>query len=121
MKKRNKFIWKGGEIIKITELLSECKLDNSDMEEFKSIHPKQLIGDYVPIPVWRIHYSYVTARGNPKEADKYIIRDSTAWDYVEDEFKRYIEEQNRKHHERKLSNVKILDCTFMGTAILELE
>ena len=108
-------------IIKITELLNECKLDNSDMEEFKNIHPKQLIGDYIPIPVWRMHYSYVTARGNPKEADKYIIRDSTAWDYVEDEFKRYIEEQSRKYPERKLSNVEILDCTFMGTAILELE
>ena len=108
-------------IIKITELLSECKLNDSRIEEFKSIHPKQLIRDYVPIPVWRIHYSYITSRGNPKDADKYIIRDSTAWDYVEDEFKRYIEEQNRKHPERKLSNVKILDCTFMGTAILELE
>ena len=108
-------------IIKITELLSECKLDNSDMEEFKTIHPKQLIGDYVPIPVWKINYSYHTARGNPKEADKYIIRDESAWDLVDIEFKNYIEEQNKKYPERKLSNVKILDCTFMGTAILELE
>ena len=91
------------------------------MEEFKNIHPKQLIGDYVPIPVWKIHYSYYTARNNLKETDKYIIRDSTAWDYVEDEFKHYIEEQNRKHPERKLSNVKILDSSFMGTAVLELE
>ena len=91
------------------------------MEEFKTIHPKQLIGDYIPIPVWKIHYSYHTARGNPKEADKYIIRDESAWDLVDNEFKNYIEEQNEKYPERKLSNVEILDCTFMGTAILELE
>lgn len=91
------------------------------MEEFKTIHPKQLIGDYVPIPVWKIHYSYVTARGNLKEADKYIIRDSTAWDLVDNEFNNYIKELNEKYPERKLSNVEILDCTFMGTAILELE
>ena len=66
-------------------------------------------------------YKNSVAVVNEIEADKYIIRDSTAWDYVEDEFKRYIEEQNRKYPERKLSNVKILDCTFMGTSILELE
>ena len=108
-------------IIKITELLSECKLNDSSMEEFKSIHPKQLIGDYVPIPLWKINYSYHTARGNLKNADKYIIRDESAWDLVDNEFKNYIEEQNEKYPERKLSNVEILDCTFMGTAILELE
>lgn len=91
------------------------------MEEFKSIHPKQLIGDYVPIPVWKIHYSYCTARGNPKEANKYIIDYETAWDRVDDTFIQYIEEQNKKYPERKLSNVEILDSFFMGEVILELE
>lgn len=107
--------------MKITDLLNECKLNASDMEEFKSIHPKQLIGNYIPVPVWKINYSYCTSRGNLKNANKYIIRDSTAWDCVEDEFKKYIEEQNEKYPERKLSNVEILDCTFMGTVELELE
>lgn len=91
------------------------------MKEFKYIHPKQLIGDYIPIPVWKIHYSYVTSRGNPKEADKYIIRDNISWDCLDIEFNKYIEEQNENYPERKLSNVKILDCNFMGTAVLELE
>ena len=91
------------------------------MEEFKSIHPKQLLGDSIPIPVWKIHYSYYTSRGNPKEADKYIIRDESAWGLVDNEFNNYIKEQNEKYPERKLSNVEILDCTFMGTAVLELE
>ena len=49
-----------------------------------------------------------------------MIRES-AWDLVDNEFKNYIEEQNEKYPERKLSNVEILDCTFMGTAVLELE
>ena len=91
------------------------------MEGFKNIHPKQLIGDYIPIPVWKIHYSYNTARRNHKEADKYIIRDESAWDLVENEFTNYIKEQNKKYPERKLSNVEILDYAFMGTAMLELE
>lgn len=107
--------------MKITDLLASCKLNDFSMEEFLYIHPKQLIGWYVPIPVWKIHYSYLTARGNPKEADKYIIRDKTAWDYIDNEFNYYIQEQNEKHPERKLSNVKILDISFMGEAVLELE
>lgn len=105
----------------ISELLTNCKLNSSDMQEFLHIHPKQLISDYIPIPVWKIHYSYVTARGNPKEADKYMIKDESAWDYVENEFQRHIEVQNEKHPERKLSNVEILDVSFMGEAMLELE
>lgn len=91
------------------------------MEVFKNIHPKQLIGGYIPIPVWKIHYSYTTARGNLKTADKYIIRDEQAWDLVENEFNNHIEEQNEKYPERKISNVEILDISFMGTALIELE
>ena len=90
------------------------------MEEFKQIHLKQLISDLIPIPVWKIHYSYYTARGNPKEAYKYIIDNENAWDRIDDQFMRYIEEQNEKHPERKLSNVNILDSSLMGKVYLKL-
>lgn len=101
-------------------MLKECFINDSDMTEFKNIHPKQLISEIIPIPVWKVHYSYRTARGNPKEADKYIIKDESA-DCIDSEFNRYIQEQNEKHPERKLSNVEILDVSFMGEAVLELE
>lgn len=91
------------------------------MDEFKQIHPKQLISDLIPIPVWKIHYSYYTARGNPKEADKYILDNENAWDRIEDLFMSYIQEQNEKYPERKLSNVKILDSCLMGKVYLKLE
>ena len=91
------------------------------MEEFKNIHPKQLISEDIPIPVWKIHYSYYTARGNFKEADKYILDNENAWDRIEDIFRKYIEEQNEKHPERKLSNVKILDSDLMGKVYLKFE
>ncbi len=102
-------------------MLKECFINDSDMTEFKNIHPKQLVSDIIPIPIWKIHYSYCTARGNPKEANKYIIRDESAWDCIDGEFKHYIEKYNEKHPERKLSNVEILDISFMGEAVLELE
>lgn len=91
------------------------------MEEFKNIHPKQLINGLIPIPVWKIHYSYYTARGNPKEAVKYILDNKNAWDRMDDEFMKYIKNQNEQHPERKLSNVKILDCDLMGEVFLKLE
>lgn len=91
------------------------------MNEFKHIHPKQLISEEIPIPIWKVHYSYYTARGNPKEADKYSIKDEEAWDYIENEFNQYIQDQNEKYPERKLSNVKILDITFIGYVYLPLE
>lgn len=91
------------------------------MEEFKNIHPKQLISEEIPIPVWKIHYSYYTARGNTKEADKYLLDNENAWDRVEDQFMSYIKEQNKKYPDRKLSNVKILDSYLMGKIYLKLE
>lgn len=91
------------------------------MAGFKNIHPKQLISREIPIPVWKVHYSYYTARGNPKEADKFIIEDESAWDCIENEFYLYIQRENEKYPERKLSNVEILDVTFMGKVYLSLE
>lgn len=103
------------------DLLKDCLYDNSDMEEFKNIHPKQLISEEIPIPVWKIHYSYYTVRGNPKEANKYILDNEYAWDRIDVLFMNYIKEQNEKHPERKLSNVKILDSYLMGKIYLKIE
>lgn len=102
-------------------MLQKCFINDSAMSEFKNIHPKQLISEVIPIPVWRIHYSYYTVRGNPKEADKYIIKDESAWDCIENEFIQYISNQNEKYPERKISNVEILDVSFIGSAELQLE
>lgn len=112
---------KEGVALKITDLLSECKADNSDMYEFLEIHPKQLISTELRVPVWRIHYSYVTARGNLKEADKYIIDYEFSWDRIEIVFGKYIQELNDNYPERKVSNVKILDASFLGEVFLKLE
>lgn len=107
--------------MKKIDFLKDCLYNNSDMNEFKQIHPKQLVSEEITIPVWKIHYSYYTARGNSKEADKYILDNEDAWDRIEDEFMRYIEEQNEKYPDRKLSNVEILDVSFMGNVYLSLE
>lgn len=105
-------------------MLQDCYYDgtgDSNMDEFKNIHPKQLINDRLPVPVWKIHYSYYTVRGNPKEADKYIIAGIGDWDIVELEFDSYIQRQNEKHPERELSNVKILDSSYMGKFYIDFE
>lgn len=107
--------------MQVTDFLNECRTDNSEMYEFKNIHPKQLISMELRIPVWRIHYSYITARGNLKEADKYIIDYEFSWDRIEIIFSNYIQELNDNHPERKVSNVKILDASFLGEVFMKLE
>lgn len=111
---KRKVLVESGESMKISRLQAECEYDDSDMEEFIKCHPKQIISEHIPVPIWEILYRYKTARGNDKTATKYIILEEFSWDVVESEFKNYIAEFNEEHPERKLSNVEILDSTFLG-------
>lgn len=107
--------------MKISELQSVCKYDDSIMEEFKQCHPKQIISEEVAIPIWKINYKYDTARGNPKTATKYLFLEESACDMVDNEFMNHIKFINEKYPERKLSNVEILDVEFMGKVYISLE
>lgn len=107
--------------MKISELQRNCLISDSDINEFKNCHPKQIINKEIPIPIWKINYSYNTIRNNQKIAIKYLILKEDGWDLVENEFNNYIEVQNEKYPERKLSNVEILDTKFLGYIYLPLE
>lgn len=107
--------------MKITQILSEAKISDSDMEEVVQCHPRQIASECLDIPVWKIRYSYYTQRKNQKEAIKYFFLDAESWDKIESEFMKHIESLNEKYPERKISNVQILDADFMGKLILELE
>ena len=105
----------------IKELLSMCKLNDSNLTDVLNAHPLQFITKEIEVPVWEIKYSYLTQRNNSKEAVKYIFKNELYWDGVENEFNLYIEEFNRKNPDRKLSNVEILETNYLGEFILELE
>ena len=105
----------------ISELQKNCLMNDSAMCEFKETHPKQIISTEIPIPIWKITYKYKTNRNNNKTAIKYIILAENGWDLIDIIFKEYIEEENKKHSERKLSNVESLDSEFLGRVFLQLE
>lgn len=105
----------------ISELQKNCLMNDSVMCEFKEAHPKQIISTEIPVPIWKVDYTYKTSRNNLKTATKYIILKENGWDLVDSIFKEHIEEINRKHPERKLSNVAILDTEFLGEVFLQLE
>lgn len=107
--------------MRVTDLLSEIKIDNSELTEVLQCHPLQIVSECMEIPVWKIEYSYCTQRGNNRTATKYLFLEENSWDKVENEFMKHIQNLNDKHPERKLSNVKILDTNFLGKLILELE
>ena len=114
-------VWKEVRHLKISELQSVCKYDDSVMEELKQCHPKQIISEDISIPIWKVEYKYNTARGNPKTATKYLFLEESAWDMVDNEFMSHIKSINEKYPERKLSNVEILDAEFMGKVYISLE
>lgn len=106
--------------MKILELLNESKINDSKVEEVLHCHPKQIIDEELSIPVWKVNYTYTTARNNNKRAEKYMFLEENAWDLIENNFKNYIKEFNERHPERKLSNVKILDAEFLGKLLVPL-
>lgn len=106
--------------MKILEILNESLINDPEMDEVLHCHPKQIINDELSIPVWKIIYTYTTARNNNKMVEKYIFLEESAWDLVDNNFKQYIKEFNEKHPERKLSNVKILDAEFLGKLLVPL-
>lgn len=103
------------------EFLKQLSGSDSEMQEFLQIHPKQLISSNVKIPVWRIKYSYLTARNNEKISTKYILAAEFDYDIVEPEFLEYIKEINDSMPYRAISNVEILDIDYMGECFIELE
>lgn len=105
----------------ISDLQKNCLMNDSVMTEFKEAHPKQIISTEIPIPVWKVTYKYKTNRNNDKTAIKYLILEENDWDIVDRDFMKHIEEENRKHQERKVSNVAILDTEFLGEVFLQLE
>lgn len=109
-------------VIKIKDVIKNLiNINTNTKEELQEIHPKQWLYKPLPIPIWKIKYSYTTVRGNDKEYCKYIIANETDWDCVEWEFNNWLEEFNNDNPERQLSNVQILDTEFLGEFLLELE
>lgn len=105
----------------VSELLKNCCVEDSEMIEFVEAHPRQIIGDTIDVPIWKILYKYTTKRNNNKCATKYIILDENSWDLVEIKFNNYIAEINEKYPERAVSNVEILETKFLGKVFLSLD
>lgn len=103
----------------LNKLLKTVKIRDSDMQQVLDANPKQIIVDTINIPVWKIRYKYTTARGNEKEGTKYMIHEEAYWDSVGIKFNDYIESQNKKSPYRKISNVEILDASYLGELIIE--
>lgn len=103
------------------EFLKNLLIPDSNLDEVIHAHPRQILSTELPVPVWRIKYSYTTARNNQKTGIKYAILDESAWDMITNEFYAHIDRINEKYPERKISNVRILDVDFMGQASIELE
>ena len=73
--------------MKILELLNESTINDSKVDEILHCHSKQIIDEELSIPVWKVKYTYTTARNNKKIAEKYMFLEEAAWDLVDQNFK----------------------------------
>lgn len=105
-----------------SEFLKMCCVDDSNVQQVLTCHPKQIISDVLRIPVWAVRHKYLTQRNNEKESTKYILNyTESEWDGVENEFNNYIAGFNSKNPNRQLSNVEILDITYLGNLIIDID
>ncbi|MCX7923854.1 MAG: transposase [Clostridia bacterium] len=92
-------------------------------ERLTNIHPSQLITSRLKIPLFRIRFSYTTPRGNHREHEKYMFTSKHDECHMEAQmnFESWVEDYNREHPHRKMSNVNILDIEYISDARLSIE
>ena len=88
-------------------------LDESFEKKLKQDILLKFVDCEMKFPIYKVTYSYKTARGNKKENDKYLI----ASDETDAKFRflDYINEFNKEKPYRAISNVKILDVVYTAS------
>ena len=59
--------------MKISDILSQSKVNDSEMLEVVQCHPRQIASEAIDLPCWKVVYKYETNRGNIREAVKYFF------------------------------------------------
>ncbi len=87
-----------------------------------NIHPKQIIGSTVEVPLYEVVYSYTTVRGNSREGKKYFFSSCMPDNEYELEImaqpvlERWVDEENRRCPYRAIGNVEILSVSLLANA-----
>ena len=101
--------------------------DVSTKAYFMSLHSSQWIGDSISIILYKITYSYLTARHNPSIGNKFFIKsegfdNEEAIEYLADmHINDWVQAHNKKYPYKKISNVKILDILPESKLVLPLQ
>ena len=93
-------------------------------EFIKKLHPTQFLTGRLTAPLYEVEYSYVTVRGNYRQAYKYILLRLEHDDLdleIEMIFSDWVEELNRKCPYRRILNAQILKITPIAYATIPFE
>lgn len=86
------------------------------------IEPEDFNFKFIPTTIkfniFRINFKYKTVRGNSADSYRYIVAHEDFDARIS--FFNYMEQYNEKNSHRAMSNVKILDIFFMGSATQEI-
>ena len=89
----------------------------------KRLHPMQMLSLNILLPLYEISFSYMTVRGNCRQAKKYaFLAEHSEVDFeAELLLKDWISEQNARKPYRKISNVKILEIQKIAYGRLDIQ
>lgn len=92
-------------------------------EKLKRLHPMQMLSLNILLPLYEISFSYMTVRGNCRQAKKYaFLADYNDVDFeAELLLRNWISEQNTRKPYRKISNVQILEIQKIAYGILDIQ
>ena len=97
------------------------------VELLQNMHPMQVINSSISIPLFRVTYEYNTARRNHRTGEKYYFGNVGGTDPFEQEImadtylSSWVDNFNRDHPFRAISNVKILEVVHYANAYLRLQ
>lgn len=102
--------------MRIKSFLKELKYKeaNEQIEKVKLSHPLQWVETTIPIPVWEVRFKY-RIKNKYKEHVKYVVAsEETCKEEIRNYFNKYMKKYNAKHPFRAMSNIEILDISFLN-------
>ncbi len=96
------------------------------LQQLRDMHPMQILNSSIAIPLFCITYRYDTIRGNRRTGKKFFFGDVGGSGSYEQEImadtylSRWVDDFNRVHPYRTISNVEILEVVHFANAHLRL-
>lgn len=102
--------------------IDTVEIFDSDLkEELKNVHPKNFLKTKIELPLYKIHLTYLTEKGNYKKSTRFAVMDSSNDDeYMDMWADMFVNDYNRDNPQHKMIDCKVNEVEFLGQAVLPI-